>query len=133
MAHYEKVDEEVVDLFREIAVLFGRAVSMSCVAAMAHYSVEDHAIANMDQAWSNLADKIVKFAEADLMSESVERLIQSREIAMDQVNAAIGRADDNFAAGSVTANSAIASAIVYLADVLLFGFTLQEPKAEEIS
>jgi len=49
-------------------------------------------------------------------------MIESREIAKDQVNAAVGRADDNFAAGSVTASAAVASALIYLADAILFCF-----------
>jgi hypothetical protein len=59
------VDQEVAEQFQEIAVLFGRAVGLSCVAATANASVEDHAIGKMDAAWRELANKVVEFAESD--------------------------------------------------------------------
>jgi hypothetical protein len=65
---------------------------------------------------------------------SVDRLVASREIALSQINGSVDRADASYAAASVTASAAIASAIVYLADVILFCFTplveIQEERAE---
>lgn len=58
-------DEEAVAQIRDIAVQLGRAISLSCIAAVARPSIEDEAIAAMDRAWIDLADKIIDFAMED--------------------------------------------------------------------
>lgn len=59
-------DQEAIAAFRSMAIDFGRAVSLSCVAAVAKPSIEDEAIAAADAAWTKLADKIIDFAMSDL-------------------------------------------------------------------
>lgn len=62
--HLELSNEEQANLddIRTIFKLFGRAMSLSCVAATANARVEDEAIEAMDRAWENLADAVVEFA-----------------------------------------------------------------------
>jgi hypothetical protein len=54
-----------------------------------------------------------------------KRLIESREIAKQQITAAVELAGEfgNQTLAEVTSRAAIASAVIYLADVILFGFT----------
>lgn len=52
---------------RSLAVQFGRALSLTIVAGTlpAGSSNEDAAIEAMDEAWSDVADKLYAFAEDD--------------------------------------------------------------------
>lgn len=58
----DKADMAAVTMIRECAVQFGRAVSLSCIAATCGELTEDHAIARADAAWTELADKVILFA-----------------------------------------------------------------------
>lgn len=48
---------------REAAVLIGRALCLTIVAARASSRVEDEAIEAMDNKWRQVADKLVELAE----------------------------------------------------------------------
>lgn len=56
---------------------------------------------------------------------ATQRLIESREIAKSQITAAVelGGTIDSIVLAEVTAKAAVASALVYIGDVILFGFT----------
>lgn len=66
-------DAQAKEVARSIAVKLGRAIALSVVAANVgpsspnhvNPSMEDRAIAAMDQAWSDLADIALAFLEDD--------------------------------------------------------------------
>lgn len=53
---------------------------------------------------------------------AAERVIQSREIASEHISAAQSRAESAFGPAQVTATTATAAAIMFLADVILLCF-----------
>lgn len=57
---------------------------------------------------------------ADPESKWQERMISSREIAIDHINAANDRADSNPEAALVSAVAGIGSALVYIADAIIY-------------
>lgn len=61
----DNVDREGVEAIRGISVAIGRAITFSCIVATCHSDAELEAIAEAEQAWTDLADKIIEFAVSD--------------------------------------------------------------------
>jgi hypothetical protein len=55
-----------------------------------------------------------------------KRLIESRETAKQQITAAVSLSPQSWNQAAVVSQAAVASAILYLGDVILFGFTPRE-------
>lgn len=58
----DKTDEEAVEMIRGAAKLFGRAVALSCMAAVASPRTTDIALEAADKQWQELADHLIVFA-----------------------------------------------------------------------
>jgi hypothetical protein len=65
IAASDEVDAKAIEDIRAMSRQLGRAIGLSVIAATANASVEDHAIKKMDEAWTELADRIIMFALED--------------------------------------------------------------------